>query len=191
MLGESLIFPSTNYHICLALLRLKILILYISTGRKPIFKRIHVYDLDGVLVDTSHRYRNNANGAIDLAYWLENRTAEKIAQDRILPLSRQYLADCLNPEIYTVICTARQWHVLDVAFIVGNLGAPNKLIMRPEGNTEHDATLKRKQLNQLFALRQFAKLQRRFWDDNPKNLNACRDLFDSVFHVPSHITETV
>jgi hypothetical protein len=90
-----------------------------------------------------------------------------------------------------VICTARSWHVLDIAFIVGMLGNPDKLIMRPVDNYEPDGLLKRKQLNQLFALRQFAKLPRKFWDDNPKNLNACRDLFDAVFHVPSHITETV
>jgi len=154
-------------------------------------KRIHVYDLDGVLVDTAHRYRNNADGSIDLAYWLENRVPEKIARDKVLPLSRQYLADCLNPEIYTVICTARQYHAFDIAFIIGHLGAPDKLIMRPEGNNENDSILKRKQLNQLFALRQFNKLPKKFWDDNPKNLNACRDLFDAVFHVPSHITETV
>jgi hypothetical protein len=162
-----------------------------NLGGYCMIERIHVYDLDGVLVDTAHRYRNLANGSIDLAYWLTNRTADKIAQDKILPLARQYHADCLNPEIYTVICTARQWHTLDVAFIVGYLGAPDKLIMRPEGNQEHDATLKRKQLNQLFALRQFNKLPKKFWDDNLKNLSACRDLFDSVFHVPSHITGSV
>ena len=73
------------------------------------FQRIHVYDLDGVLVDTSHRYRNLASGSIDLAYWLENRTEKNISRDKVLPLAKQYHADCLNPETYVVICTARQW----------------------------------------------------------------------------------
>lgn len=153
-------------------------------------KRIHVYDLDGVLVDTSHRYRNLPNGTIDIEYWLANRTAEKIAQDKLLPLARQYMKDCANPEIYTVICTARMYHVLDIQFIVGYLGAPDKLIMRPEGDLTADGLLKRRQLQRIFNLRQFQKLPRKFWDDNPKNLHACRDLFDMVFHVPSHITET-
>lgn len=155
------------------------------------YKRIHTYDLDGVLVDTSHRYRNKQDGSIDLDYWIENRTSEKIAQDKILPLAKQYMADCLNPETYTIICTSRAYHVLDIQFIVGRLGAPDKLIMRPVGNTEKDAILKRRQLQRLFNLRQFQKLPRKFWDDNPLNLEACRPLFDSVFHIPSHITERV
>jgi len=155
------------------------------------YKRIHTYDLDGVLVDTSHRYRNKPDGSIDLQYWFDNRTEEQIAKDKILPLAKQYMADCLNPETYVMICTSRAYHVLDIQFIVGHLGAPDKLIMRPVGNMENDAILKRRQLQRLFNLRQFAKLPRRFWDDNPRNLNACRDLFTQVFHVPSHITETI
>ena len=155
------------------------------------YKRIHVYDLDGVLVDTSHRYRNLENGAIDLDYWLANRTEEKIAQDKLLPLAEQYRKDCNNPEIYTVICTSRAYHTLDLQYISGVLGQPDKLIMRPVGNTEKDAQLKRRQLQRIFNLRQFQKLPRRFWEDNPKNLEACRDLFSQVFHIPSRITETV
>ena len=150
------------------------------------FKRIHVYDLDGVLVDTSHRYRNKADGTIDLEYWLANR--HKLADDKLLPLAKQYRADIANPEIYTVICTARSTHPDDVAYINWVLGKPNKLIMRPVGNMRGDANLKRAQLSRLFNLRQFQKLPRKFWDDNPKNLQACKDLFNMVFHVPSHIT---
>ena len=151
------------------------------------FKRIHVYDLDGVLVDTAHRYRNKPDGSIDLAYWLANRTREKMAQDKMLPLAKQFRADCFNPHTYTVICTARQSHPLDLAFIAGHLGIPDNVIMRPVGNNEADCTLKRKQLNQLFALRQFNHLPKKFWEDNLKNINSCRDLFDAVFHVDSRI----
>ena len=151
------------------------------------FKRIHVYDLDGVLVDTSHRYRNRPDGSIDLNYWLANRTEKKIAKDKLLPLAKQYIADNANPEIYTVICTARQYHPLDIAFIFSHLGAPDKLIMRPVGNMEPDAQLKFKQLRTLFNLRQFQKLPRKFWDDNPRNLIACNSLFDDSFHVASEI----
>lgn len=155
------------------------------------FKRIHVYDLDGVLVDTSHRYRNKPDGSIDLDYWLENRTEKKIAKDKLLPLHRQYLADNANPEIYTVICTARQYHPLDIAFIYGYLGSPNKLIMRKPGDERADAKIKRAQLSSLFALRQFQNLPRRFWEDNLRNINHCRDLFTEVFHVESEICSHV
>jgi hypothetical protein len=152
-------------------------------------KRIHTYDLDGVLVDTSHRYRNLKNGSIDLDYWYANR--HRLGDDKLLPLVKQYRADILNSEIYVIICTSRCTHVNDHAFIRDTLGQPNKLIMRPRGNMENDGPLKRRQLQRLFNLKQFQNLPRRFWDDNPLNLNACRDLFTEVFHVPSHITGNV
>ena len=153
-------------------------------------KRIHTYDLDGVLVDTAHRYRNLPNGSIDLDYWLKMRTQENIARDKLLPLAKQYRVDLANPETYVIVCTARERHALDVAFIRDVLGMPDKLIMRKPGDTTADAKLKRAQLARLFNLRQFQNLTRRFWDDNPRNLESCRDLFNSVFHIPSHITET-
>lgn len=152
-------------------------------------KRIHTYDLDGVLVDTSHRYRNKPDGTIDLDYWFAK--LHLIDRDKLLPLAKQYIADCANPEIYVVICTSRATAQCSIDFINEKLGAPNKLIMRPRGNMENDGVLKRRALQRLFNLRQFQKLPRRFWDDNPKNLNACRDIFTEVFHVPSKITETV
>lgn len=151
-------------------------------------KKIHVYDLDGVLVDTSHRYRNLPNGSIDLDYWLANRTKEKIARDTLLPLAAQYQADRNTSAIYTVICTARQSNLLDIDFILSQLGAPDRLLMRPIGNSERDAQLKYKQLTRLFNSSLLTNLPSFFWDDNKINLAACRDLFTDVFHVPSHIT---
>ena len=152
------------------------------------FKRIHVYDLDGVLADTSHRYRNKPDGSIDLDYWRANCTQQQIAKDKTLPLAVQYMEDCLNPEIYTVICTAREYHPFDIAWIWGYLGAPDKLIMRPTGDARPDAELKAAKLGQLFSLKQFANLPRKFWDDNPRNLDGCRHLFDEMFHIHSHIS---
>lgn len=155
------------------------------------FKIIHVYDLDGVLVDTSHRYRNKPDGTIDIDYWVANRTKKKIAQDKILPLAKQYLSDCINSEIYTVLCTARVINILDLEFIVGRLGYPDKLLMRPENNTECDAGLKFKQLNSLFSLRQFSKLPRKLWEDNKRNIAKLQKLFTKTFYIPSHITENL
>ena len=149
------------------------------------FKKIHVYDLDGVLVDSSHRYRNNPDGTIDLEYWLANRVPEKIAKDKLLPMARKYFADNFDSRVYTIIATSRMYHVNDLAFIVGHLGKPNKLFMRPEGNMEPDGVLKRKQLIGLLNLKQFRHLPRFFWDDNIKNLAAVSDLFTRVFHVSS------
>jgi hypothetical protein len=152
-----------------------------------LIKKIHVYDLDGVLVDTSHRYRNKPDGTIDLDYWCEMRTRENIQKDKILGRAEKYLADCLNPRIYTVICTSRMYHVDDIEFIVGRLGAPDKLLMRPEGNKEGDAILKVRALSRLFNLRQFKELPKFFWEDNIKNIEATRHLFTDCFLIPSTI----
>lgn len=151
------------------------------------FKRIHVYDMDGVLVDTSHRYRNKPDGTIDLDYWYANR--HKIDSDKLLPLAKQYANDCANPEIYTVICTSRVQDIADIRFIYTRLGAPNKLIMRPFGNNNADGPLKRLALQRLFNLRQFAKLPKRLWEDNKKNILAVQDLFTQTFLIPSKICE--
>jgi phosphoglycolate phosphatase-like HAD superfamily hydrolase len=153
------------------------------------YKRIHVYDLDGVLVDTSHRYRNKPDGTIDLEYWFDNHSAEMVARDKRLPLAKQYLADCLNPEIYTIVCTARMYHTIDIEYIVGRLGAPDKLIMRDEKNRNTpDNVLKLRQLQRLFNLKQFANLPRRLWEDNQRNIATLAEIFTDTFYVPSHIT---
>lgn len=151
-------------------------------------KRIHVYDLDGVLIDSSHRYRNKPDGSIDLNYWLQNRTQDKIAKDTLLPLANQYKADIENRSIYTIICTARARHALDYQYIKQHLGLPDRLYMRPWNNQQTDATLKRLQLQRLFNLRQFQKLHSRLWEDNLRNIEALRDLFTECFHIPSTIT---
>ena len=68
-------------------------------------KRIHVYDLDGTLLDSSHRYRSNPDGTIDFDYWIANQSLCDF--DKPLPLAQQYIADLANPETYVIICTMR------------------------------------------------------------------------------------
>lgn len=149
--------------------------------------KIHIFDLDGVLVDTSHRYRNKPNGSIDIAYWFAMRSAASIARDTLLPMATQYKKDCADSEVYTIICTSRIYDTLDVEYIAKHLGLPDKLIMRPKDNLEADHILKYRQLQRLFNLRQFAKLTKRFWDDNIKNVYAISELGVQCFHIQSDI----
>ena len=71
-------------------------------------KMIFIFDLDGTVIDTSHRYRDLPCGKIDLEYWFANSTPELIAMDALLPL-----ADVMRTryaEGHTVvICTARDF----------------------------------------------------------------------------------
>ena len=91
---------SIIYRVCLAFITsIFLLLLQTGKGKNQMYKKIHV--------DTSHRYRTLKNGNIDLRYWIANRTEENIAKDKLLPLHKQYIADCVNPETYTILCTAR------------------------------------------------------------------------------------
>ena len=150
---------------------------------------MHVYDLDGVLVDTAHRYRNKPDGTIDIDYWFANRTKEKIALDTLLPHAKQYRDDCNDPKTYTIICTSRMVHSIDLDFIKDFLGLPNITLMRPLGNMEADHIVKVRQLQRIFNLPQFKNLRRVLWEDNPQNIDALRSLFTQCIFVPSHITK--
>jgi len=52
-------------------------------------KNITIFDLDGTVLDSSHRQATKPDGTLDLAKWFENATPEKIFQDKVLPLAQQ------------------------------------------------------------------------------------------------------
>jgi hypothetical protein len=69
---------------------------------------IFIFDLDGTVIDTSHRYRDLPCGNIDLEYWFANSTEEQIARDTLLPIAnvmRRYY----NEGHTIVVCTARDF----------------------------------------------------------------------------------
>lgn len=73
---------------------------------------IFIFDLDGTVIDTSHRYRDLPCGKIDLDFWFANSTPEMIAKDTLLPIAdvwRRY-----HSEGHTiVVCTARSFMPLN------------------------------------------------------------------------------
>jgi hypothetical protein len=154
------------------------------------FKKVHVYDLDGVLVDTSHRYRTDANGKTDMLYWAANHTAEKIALDKILPMAKNYLADCLNPEIYCILCTVRSAHVLDFEFVVGQLGTPDKILMVGEPHDSKtftkDYILKRRELQRVFNLIALQNLPRTLFEDNAVTIRNLASMFTHTVYIESN-----
>ena len=146
-------------------------------------EKIHVYDVDGTLVDSSHRYRSLPNGNVDLDHWRENHY--RIWNDSLLPLADQYKADIADPAVYVVICTLRTPEAADLRYIADNLGMPDKLIMNSKNESENLSGFKRRHLARLFNLRQFAHLPRFFWEDSRAYVESCRDLFTRVYHVKS------
>lgn len=149
---------------------------------------IHIYDMDGTLVDSSHRYRIGENGKIDLAHWIENCKPEKIEKDTLLPLAKQYKEQLNNPEIYVVIATARVLETADWNYIKNVLGMPNKVISRNgRGDTRKGAKMKIDGLRYLRYLKQFANVKKYFYEDNKDYLYPVADFLNAnpVF-VPSN-----
>lgn len=147
-------------------------------------KEIHVYDVDGTLVDSSHRYRNLPCGRIDLEHW--NANLHRTMQDKLLPLAKQYKQDIADPETYVIICTMRPPRPLDLQFIRERLGQPDKLITNRWFAKKDMQNFKRAELTKVFNLRQFRNVPRYFWEDTESFIDSCRDLFTRCYLVQSN-----
>lgn len=140
--------------------------------------QIHIYDMDGTIVDSSHRYRTiteNGNTRIDLEYWRENEY--RAMDDGLLPLADQYMDDLNNPNVYTIIATARVMHAPDWQFVNQVLGKPDYLISRATGDTRSGGLLKIKGLQKFFNLKQYKPENATFYEDNTSYLKAVCDHF--------------
>ena len=67
-------------------------------------EKICVYDLDGTLIDSTHRYKAE-NGKIDLPHWREHDTAEFIKNDSLMKLAERAKSDIENPTRYVIFAT--------------------------------------------------------------------------------------
>lgn len=139
-------------------------------------KRIVIYDMDGTLVCSLHRYRV-INGKIDLQHWRDNEPLCYL--DSLLPLVTQYHADIADNECYTIIATARELKQPDYDFIKNVLGQPDKIIGRKIGDNRSGGLLKILGLKKLFALKQFQGVDNRvFYEDNTAYLKSVCDYFN-------------
>lgn len=140
--------------------------------------KIAIYDMDGTIVDSSHRYRTiteNGITRIDLNHWRENEY--RAMDDGLLPLAEQYRADLENPAVYTIIATARIMNAPDWQFVNQILGAPNYLISRKLGEVISGSALKIRGLQKFFNLKQFKTADAVFYEDNVSYLKAVCDHF--------------
>lgn len=69
-------------------------------------KRVPVFDMDGVFADATHRQICKADGSLDLDAYRKNSTAEKIAQDKPLPMI-ETLKMLQDLKVDYHVCTAR------------------------------------------------------------------------------------
>ena len=138
-------------------------------------KNISIFDMDGTIIDSSHRQATKPDGTLNLDAWIENATPEKISKDIVLPLAQQ-IRKRQKAGDYVLICTARQMSFADFEFLQDNGICPDKIISRPLGNMEADGSLKAKQLSKLFNLKQFAKASKIMFDDAASVRSALRKI---------------
>ena len=151
------------------------------------YKEIHIYDMDGTIVCSMHRFKTLPNGKIDLNYWIENCTPEKVAKDSLLPLAAQYQAQLADPEIYVVIATARVIEAADMAYIENVLGMPNKIVSRNGcSDSRKGADMKIAGLRYLNNLKQFKGAVKHFYEDNKDYLFPVANVLNATPHfIPS------
>ncbi len=144
----------------------------------PAITKVSIYDMDGTIVDSTHRYRTiTVNGItkIDLEYWRANEY--RAMDDGLLPLAEQYRAELRCDNTYVIIATARIMGAADYQFVNEILGKPDYLISRKPGETISGGQLKINGLQKFFNLKQFRKADAVFYEDNTSYLKAVCDHF--------------
>ena len=141
--------------------------------------RVAIYDMDGTIVDSSHRYRtivDETGERIDLDYWRENEY--RAMDDGLLPMFEQYKQDLADPNCYVIIATARVMNAPDWQFVNEILGMPDYFISRNHGDSQSGKTLKINGLARFFNLVNFKDAEFVFYEDNISYLKAVCDRFN-------------
>ena len=142
-------------------------------------KRVSIYDMDGTIVCSLHRYKTiiDDNGErINLDYWRENEY--RAMGDSLLPLAQQYKDDLNDENCYVIIATARVLHTADNTFIREILGEPDYIISRVDGDNVSGSKLKIAGLTKFFNLVSFRDAEFTFYEDNTTYLKAVCDRFN-------------
>lgn len=129
-------------------------------------KLVVAWDLDGTLIDSSHRATFKENGDFNLEAWIEDCTKENIFKDSLLPLSDLYFE--FKKTGFTQICvTARQMTQHDFDYLKAN-GLEFDMILHRQNSNELDQVLKDKKLNEYFSQRGYLPFMA--FDDKEDNL---------------------
>jgi len=133
-------------------------------------RKIKIYDLDGTLINSLHRYKTNKAGdAIDLEYWIKNDVPEKIANDSFLFLKSRLDIDLIDKTTYVIFATARSCIEGDAnyQFLIDNNIVPDMFIHRMGRNDMRGgAQLKLDSIKPLLNLKQFKNATVHIFEDN-------------------------
>lgn len=132
-----------------------------------------IFDLDGTVICSKHRYRNLPNGSIDLDYWFAMRTPENIAKDSLLPLASTMKR--LFERHMIVVCTARTMCDDDFQYLADNELYYHAILYRAVDDLRSDAAMKVSLLNEYFRSEGYARPRHAntiMYDDNERVIQA-------------------
>ena len=111
--------------------------------RQKQYNTVSVFDLDGVVIDSTHRYKTRKRGngkVINLSHWRRNENLAHL--DSLLPHAEVYKKALQVKNKLVIIATAREMKQPDFNFISENLGEPCAMVYRKIGDTRRGAAVK-------------------------------------------------
>lgn len=138
-------------------------------------ERIYIFDLDGTIIDSDHRYRQccREDGSLDVDKYLKLK-GNLIYKDKPLPLAK-YAQRKYDQGETVLWCTSRTIQGPDLDFFEKHKMRATKILGRPLGCPDIDWELKN---NLLGFLRrpEFDSVQKIFFDDLQPNLDVVADI---------------
>jgi len=131
-------------------------------------KKIKIYDLDGTLINSLHRYKT-VNGKIDLQHWRKNDTPEQVQKDSFLDLYEWLKVDLKRKDTFVIFATARACEPNDhnYQFLYDNNIVPDMFVHRRlKNDTRGGAELKIQAIKPLLNLKQFKNATIHIFEDN-------------------------
>lgn len=154
---------------------------------------VNVFDCDGVLLDSTHRYstmqRDDGATVINLQHWIDNE--HRAYDDSPLPTAlKEYGASLAHPNAYTIIATAAVVCDNRIKCLRDKIGLPDFIIGRKNReDTRGGAELKIAGLRKLLALKQFndARHNMTMFEDNLSYLSKiCKAFHCHGIYIPSN-----
>lgn len=142
-------------------------------------KMVVLFDLDGTLIDSSHRVRYKNNGEFDLDYWIEtSKKWEKVKKDKLLPLAELYKE--FKKTGFSLICvTARNMQEADFRYLKEN-ELEFEMILHRGDSLELDEVLKSQKLKAFFE--ENDRIPFMAYDDKQENLEVFDKFGFRTFH---------
>jgi hypothetical protein len=127
---------------------------------------IHIFDLDGTVIDSSHRQRLKPNGDLDLDHWIAHRfDREKVFGDTLLPFVSHWREVQQHGE-ETHICTSRVISDHEREFLLGHGLNYGEFMSRTDGDFRSDAPYKVAKIGDFLKRRGVSPLQVILYDDH-------------------------